>query len=116
MNRNRRPESRSRGIALILTLVIAFFLVALLGAFLVVHRGNSSLTVSGVKRQAAYNACLTGLHYVWGELELNQAWGAGGFPQGMTTVSYPPADPKLTFRIFGDRDNPEDLDVEPHII
>ena len=47
MNRNRRPESRSRGIALILTLVIAFFLVALLGAFLVVHRGNSSLTVSG---------------------------------------------------------------------
>ena len=56
--------------------------MVLLGAFLVVNRGNHSLTQNSLKRQQAYNVCMTALHYAWGELELNQGWGAGGFPNG----------------------------------
>lgn len=100
-----------KGVALILTLVITFFLVVLLGAFLVVNRGNSSLTLSGVKRQKAYNACMTGLHYAWGELELNQGWGASGFSNGKQTFRYPDVRPKLVVNVHGDRDNPEDLNA-----
>jgi hypothetical protein len=103
-------KSSRRGVALMLTLVVAFFLLVLLGAFIVVNRGNSALTVSGLKRQKAYNACMSGLHYVWGELEVNQAWGAGGFPNGVRTLQFPPASPRLKITIYGDREAPDDLE------
>lgn len=103
-------DMRTRGVALLLTLVVSFFLVVLLGAFLVVNRGNSSLTVNSLKRQQAYNACMTGLHYAWGELELNQGWGAGGFRNAPAT-GFPTSSPKLIVTVRGDRDNPEDLEA-----
>ena len=101
--------TKRRGVALMLTLMVSFFLVVLLGAFLIVHRGNSSLTQNSLKRQRAYNVCVTALHYAWGELELNQGWGAGGFGNGRRVVKLPPVEPKLIVTIHGDRDNPEDL-------
>ena len=82
-------NQRKQGVALILTLVVTFFLMVLLGAFIIVNRSNNSLTVSGIKRQKAYNACVSGLHYAWSELEANQYWGAGGFPDGTQNRSYP---------------------------
>ena len=100
---------KRRGVALMLTLMISFFLVVLLGAFLVVNRGNHSLTQNSLKRQQAYNVCMTALHYAWGELELNQGWGAGGFPNGRRVIKLPPIEPKLVVTLHGDRDNPEDL-------
>ena len=100
---------KRRGVALMLTLMISFFLVVLLGAFLVVNRGNHSLTQNSLKRQQAYNVCMTALHYAWGELELNQGWGAGGFPNGRRVMKLPPIEPKLVVTLHGDRDNPEDL-------
>ena len=92
-----------------LTLLVSFFLVVLLGAFLIVNRGNSSLTQNSLKRQQAYNVCMTALHYAWGELELNQGWGAGGFNNGRRVIKLPPVDPKLIVTVYGDRDNPDDL-------
>lgn len=98
-----------KGVALLLTLLVAFFLLVLLGAFLVVNRSNSSLTVSGLKRQGAYNVCMSGLHYVWAELESNQAWGSQGFPSGTQSFLFPPASPKVEIRVYGEPDEAEDL-------
>lgn len=104
-------KSTRRGVALIFTLGVAFFLVVLLGAFLVVNRTNSALTSNGLKRQGAYNACLTGLHYLWGEIEGNQAFGAGGFAAGVKTYQFPPVDPKLKIVVHGDPDSPDDTEL-----
>lgn len=101
----------SRGVALLFTLGVAFFLVVLLGAFLVINRGNSALTSGGLKRQGAYNACLSGLHYVWGEIEGNQAFGASGLPNGKKTYLYPGDNPLLRISVHGAQDAPEDLEA-----
>ena len=76
-----------RGVALLLTLVVTFFLMVLLAAFFVINKSNNSLTVNGLKRQQAYNACISGLHYAWSELEANQYWGSEGFPENTTVPS-----------------------------
>ena len=102
-------NQRKHGVALILTLVVTFFLMVLLGAFIIVNRSNNSLTVSGIKRQKAYNACVSGLHYAWSELESNQYWGAGGFPDGTQNRSYPTGSPKITLAVHGQTADPGDL-------
>lgn len=94
-----------------LTMVVALVLITMVGAFVVVNRSNNALTGSAVARQNAYNACLTGLHYAWSELELNQAWGANGFPDGVQTFSYPSGDPKLRVTVYGDSSAPDDPSV-----
>ena len=100
---------RKYGVALILTLVVTFFLMVLLGAFIIVNRSNNSLTVSGIKRQQAYNACVSGLHYAWSELEANQYWGAGGFPEGTRNEAYPAGNPKIALVIHGQTTDPGEL-------
>jgi hypothetical protein len=118
MTRWRVPYHRSkRGIALMLTLVVTFFLMILLGAFVIVHRGNSSLTVSGQKRQRAYNVCTSGLHFLWGELEENPMFGAAGLTNG-PAQQYPAGEPLVQIRYFGEPpEEPGDFpDIESNYI
>jgi hypothetical protein len=99
-----------------LTLVVTFLLMVLLGAFIIVHRGNSSLTISGQKRQKAFNVCTSGLHYLWGELELDPAFGAAGLPSGPAR-QFPAGDPKIEIRYFGEPPEPGEIpDIESNYI
>lgn len=99
----------TRGLALIMTLMVAMLLVVLVSAFITVNRSNSAITANLVTRQDAYNACLSGLHYAWAQLEANQLWGVGGFPATIQNFSFPLSNPKVRIRIHGDPENPEDL-------
>lgn len=109
-------EGKSRGVALMMTLAVAFFLVTLLGAFIIVHRSSNSLTISGQKRQRAYNACLSGLHVLWGELELNPLLGGAGLPDGRVDL-FPPTDPVLKLTFHGDSAEPGEIpDIDTNYI
>jgi hypothetical protein len=99
------------GIALLMTLIVAALLAVLTGAFVTVNRANSSITGNVVTRQNAYNACLSGLHYAWGELERDQAFGADGFPDGVRTVNLPITSPEVKIRIHGNSEEPENPDL-----
>jgi hypothetical protein len=104
-------QVKPRGIALISALMTAALLTVLVGAFLTVNRANSAITGNVVARQAAQNVCLSALHYVWGELERDQAFGAEGFPTGVGQRSFPDTNPILKLKLHGDRDNPDDLNA-----
>lgn len=102
---------RPAGVALLMALIVAALLVTLVGAFITVNRSNNAITGNVVTRQDAYNACLSGLNYVWAQLEQDQNWGAEGFPDGTSSLSYPLSSPKIRIRVHGDRANPEDLSL-----
>jgi hypothetical protein len=103
---------RRRGIAILMTLVVIALLSVLLGAFVTVNRANSSITGNVVIRQQAYNACLSGLHYTWAELESDSSFGADGFPNGVTTVNIPPVGPaEVQIRIYGNSSEPENPEL-----
>ena len=104
-------RQQRQGIALVMTLVVTTLLAMLTAAFVTVSRSNSAITGNLVSRQDAYNACLSGLHYAWSELERNEGFGAGGFPSGMSTKLLPTSLPEFRIRVFGDTDEPDDLDL-----
>lgn len=102
---------KQRGIALMMTLIISVLLAVLTGAFITVNRANSSITGNVVTRQDAYNACLSGLHFAWAQLEKDQGFGAEGFPDGISTVNLPLSSPEIRLRIHGDSEEPTDINL-----
>ncbi len=102
----------SKGIALVMTLILTGLLVILLGAFVGVNRTNSTLTGNTVHREAAHNLCLSALNYCWYQLELNQGWAANGFPDGTQNFPFPNSGPAV-FELtqHGDSSAPDDLEL-----
>ena len=76
MNLKRRAL-KTKGLAIITTLMILSLLLALIAAFLVVNRAGNRFTVSSVERRTAQDICLTAFNYAWYQLEKNRAWGDG---------------------------------------
>lgn len=105
-------RKRQTGIALITTLMIAGLLIILLGAFVGVSRSNSTLTGNTVRQQAAHNLCLSALNFSWYQLERNQGWAAGGFPDGDITYEFPNSGPALyELTQHGDTSAPDDVSL-----
>lgn len=91
-----KPESktRTRGMALITTLMVMTLLLTLVGAFVTVNGSASRLTSNALQRRKAQDAALTALHIAWQAIEKQSdfATPSGPFFPNSNTL-YPAGNP-----------------------
>lgn len=85
--------ARTRGIALITTMMVMALLLTLIGAFISVEKSSNRLTGNALERRGAQDACLTALNLAWNYLEDDPSWGTTANFSVLAPRDFPAAKP-----------------------
>ena len=108
--------SRKRGAALVTVLLMMVLLSMLSGAFLGVHQTNITLARNNDRYQEVYQACVSGVDYLWYRIENDKNFGKFAF-RGTTTERFPQyGNPLLTADLIGDGVDPLNNRIEGEML
>lgn len=107
---------KRRGAALITLLMMMVLLAVLSGAFLGVHQTNITLAQNSDRYQEVYQACVSGVDYLWYRIENEREFGKFAF-RGSTSEQFPRSGtPLLRATLKGDGVDPLKNRIEGELL
>ena len=106
---------RSRGVALISVLMLMVLLAALGSAFIGVNRTNLTLMSNADRYAEVYQACVSGVDYLWYRIENDRNFGKTAF-SGATTEVYPSSNPIVEVTMRGRAGDPLQNSIEGKLL